>query len=124
MKKFLVFFAGVCMIALTAVTLTSCGDDDEGNILKGTTWSGSITLSEGNSSFTSNLTLEFTSTTYRVTAGVGTGMAGGNYSLSEDNKTVYMDAQQGQTIGKISADGKTMTLSNTVTKISGTLTKQ
>lgn len=112
------------MLALTAVTLTSCGDDDEGNILKGTKWDGKVTVEKGYSTFTSNLGLEFTSTTYRVTAGIGTGMAGGNYTLSEDNKTVYMDAQEGQTIGKISDDGKTMTLSNTATKISGTLTKQ
>lgn len=119
------FFAAVCMLTLTAVSLTSCGsdDDEKGYILKGTSWSGKIENKEDHSSVSSNITIKFYATSYRITAGIAIG-GEGNYTMSADNKTVYMDADQGQTIGKISDDGKTMTISNTANKgVSGTLTK-
>lgn len=118
-------FAFAAAIVLGAFTLASCGDDDDDDtkstILAGTVWKG--TIDQGDY-FTTNVTIEFDKDIYRITAGAWAGAAD-HYTMSSDNKTVYMVAEQGQTIGKISDDGKTMKLSSTASsEVSGTLTKQ
>lgn len=118
-------FAFAAAIVLGAFSLASCGDDDDDDknstILTGTVWKGYY---EQGDYFRSNVTIEFDKDIYRITAGKWTGAAD-HYTMSSDNKTVYMTAEQGQTIGKISDDGKTMTISSTASsEISGTLTKQ
>ncbi len=124
MKKFISMFAFVAVLVLGAFTLASCGDDDDdakSTILTGTVWSGHVEQADY---YTTNITIEFDKDVYRITAGMNAGAAD-HYTMSSDNKTVYMVAEEGQTIGKISDDGKTMTISSTASsEVSGTLTKQ
>lgn len=124
MKKFLAMFAFAAAIVLGAFTLASCGDDDDdnntSNPISGTVWKGTLYFG---SDPLGDITLKFNPVTYEITAGVLIG-TGGTYSMSSDNKTVYLSTEEGQTIGKISADGKTMTISNSTTTANATLTKQ
>lgn len=127
MKKFLSMFAFMAVLVLGAFTLASCGDDDDdakSTILTGTTWKGVISFGP----LKANTTIKFNTDNYDISiVGIDAPLAttrNGNYSMSSDNKTVYISAEEGQTIGKISDDGKTMTISNSVSEASGTLTKQ
>lgn len=123
MKKFLAMFAFAAVLVISAFTLASCSSDDDNNNtsnpLSGTVWKGTLYF-EG---MPADVTIKFNPVTYEITAGMLKG-TGGTYTLSSDYKTVYLSASQGQTIGKISDDGKTMTLSNPTTSATGTLTKQ
>lgn len=118
-------FAFVAILVIGAFTLASCGDDDDdkndsySNPLSGTVWKGTMSF-EGKPA---DITIKFFVVTYEITAGPYIGN-GGTYSMSSDNKTVYLSAEEGQTVGKISNDGKTMTISNAATSASGTLTRQ
>lgn len=127
MKKFLSMFAFMAVLVLGAFTLASCGDDDDdakSTILTGTTWKGVISFGP----LKANTTIKFNTDNYDISiVGIDAPLSttrNGNYSMSSDNKTVYISAEEGQTIGKISDDGKTMTISNSVSEASGTLTKQ
>lgn len=127
MKKFLTMFAFAAAIVFGAFTLASCGDDDEKSdpILTGTTWEGYIEYEEINiltlqkEKVRQNITLSFTSTTYRAGS-----LFQGPYSMSADNKTAYLHVDSGETICKISDDGKSMTLSNATTNVTGKFTKK
>lgn len=129
MKKFLSMFAFMAVLVLGAFTLASCGSDDDDDakstILTGTTWKGVISYGP----LKAETTIKFHTNTYEISIKALEGSlfmdsTTGNYSMSSDNKTVYISAEEGQTIGKISDDGKTMTISNSVSEASGTLTKQ
>ncbi len=127
MKKFISMFAFAAAIVFGAFTLASCGDDDDAKstILTGTVWKGVISYGP----LKAETTIKFHTTTYEISIVALDGSllmntTKGNYSMSSDNKTVYITAETGQTIGKISDDGKTMTINNSASEAAGTLTKQ
>lgn len=125
MKKILMMFASVCLLVFTAVSFSSCSNSDDGTILTGTTWEGTVTSTKDGNLDIRSITISFGKDHYEGYLS-GTGPVDGSYSVSSDNKTVYIEAEigNGQTIGKISADGKTMELSNPNVNLTGTLTKK
>lgn len=114
--------AAVMMIC-AAVTLTSCGgDDSKSTILTGTTWEGAYEEIQKVGNNTNIITISMTYKFYEDTYTTNLSTARAPYSMSADNKTVYMTADSGTVTGVISSDGKTMTVSKN--GISFTLTKK
>lgn len=134
MKKFMMFFAGVCLLVMSAVSFTSCGGDDDskssGTVLTGTTWEGSLVIKDGGNYVSTSMQISFAETTYSgyyiesILLDTKKVSINGSYSMSSDNKTAYLSAAKGQTVCKISADGKTMSLSNTESNTTAELTKK